>query len=95
MVSHTILVTHASRTGAIQASAWLPEAVDFIHPVRSMVRPVSEAQFGGVLDLKKIPSLGDRIKFVISVLLGVCEKGDHRDWNAITSWSSGLNTKLN
>ncbi|PKN92243.1 MAG: flavodoxin, partial [Chloroflexi bacterium HGW-Chloroflexi-7] len=89
---------------AIQASAWLPEAVDFIsanqhalsqkpfatflvcmtlamkngekyrpfvtdfiNPVRRMVKPVSEAQFAGVLDLKKIPSLGDRIKFGISV----------------------------
>lgn len=117
---------------AIQASAWLPEAVDFVRsnqralsqkpfatflvcmtlampngekyrpfvtdfvkPIRSMVRPVSEAQFAGVLDLKKIPSLGDRIKFAISVLFGVWKKGDHRDWNAINSWASSLNTRLN
>jgi len=112
---------------AIQASAWLPEAVDFIRanqralsqkrfatflvcmtlampngekyrpfvsdfikPVRGMVRPVSEAQFAGVLDLEKIPSLGDRIKFGISVLFGVWKKGDHRDWNAINSWAAKL-----
>jgi len=117
---------------AIQASAWLPEAVDFIRthqgalvqkpfasflvcmtlampngekyrpfvadfikPVRSMVSPVSEAQFAGVLDLKKIPSLGNRIKFGISVLLGVWKQGDHRDWNAIKSWSASLSSKLN
>ena len=117
---------------AIQASAWLPEAVDFVRvnqrilsqkpfatflvcmtlampngekyrpftadfikPVRSMVRPVSEAQFAGVLDLKKIPSFGDRVKFGISVLLGVWKKGDHRDWNAINSWAASLNSKLN
>lgn len=117
---------------AIQASAWLPEAVDFIsanrqtlsqkpfatflvcmtlampngekyrpfvtdfiNPVRSMVKPVSEAQFAGVLDLKKIPSLADRIKFDISVLLGVWKKGDHRDWNAINSWAASLNSRLN
>lgn len=117
---------------AIQASAWLPEAVDFIRtnqitlsqkpfatflvcmtlampngekyrpfvadfvkPIRSMVRPVNEAQFAGVLDLKKIPSLGDRIKFGISVLLGVWKKGDHRDWNAIQTWAASLNSSLN
>ena len=117
---------------AIQASAWLPEAVDFIRtnqralsqkpfatflvcmtlampngekyrpfvtdfikPIRSMVRPVSEAQFAGALDLKKLPSLGDRIKFGISVLLGVWKSGDHRDWNAIDAWASSLKAKLN
>lgn len=117
---------------AIQASAWLPEAVDFIranqralsqkpfatflvcmtlamrngekyrsfttdfiNPIRSMVKPVSEAQFAGVLDLKKIPSASDRIKFGISVLLGVWKKGDHRDWNAIQSWAASLTSKLN
>lgn len=117
---------------AIQASAWLPEAVDFIKtnqrelsqkpfatflvcmtlamksgekyrlfvsdfikPVRSMVKPVSEAQFAGMLDLKKIPSVGDRIKFGISILLGVWKKGDHRDWNSINSWAASLNSKLN
>lgn len=117
---------------AIHASAWLPEAVDFVRvnqrvlsqkpfatflvcmtlamrngekyrhftadfiaPVRGMVKPMSEAQFAGVLDLKKIPSLGDRIKFGISVLLGVWKKGDHRDWNAINTWAASLNSKLN
>ena len=117
---------------AIQASAWLPEALDFIstnqhaisqkpfatflvcmtlamkngekyrpfvtdfiNPVRSMVKPVSEAQFAGTLDLKKIPSLGDRIKFGISILLGVWKQGDHRDWNAINSWAASLNSRLN
>lgn len=117
---------------AIHASAWLPEAVDFVRanqyalsqkpfaaflvcmtlampngekyhpftadfiaPIRSMVKPVSEAQFAGVLDLKKIPSPGDRFKFGISVLLGVWKKGDHRDWNAIHSWAYSLNDKLN
>jgi menaquinone-dependent protoporphyrinogen oxidase len=116
---------------AIQASAWLPEAVDFVRvnqrelsqkpfatflvcmtlampngekyrpftadfikPIRSMVKPVSEAQFAGALDIKKIPLLSDRIKFAISVLLGVWKKGDHRDWNAINTWAASLNSKL-
>lgn len=69
-------------------------AADFIKPVRGMVKPVSEAQFAGVLDLNKIPSVGDRIKFGISLLLGVWKKGDHRDWNAIHTWAASLPAKL-
>ena len=72
-----------------------PFVADFINPVRTMVKPVSEAQFAGTLDLKKIPSLGDRIKFGISILLGVWKQGDHRDWNAINSWAASLNSRLN
>jgi len=72
-----------------------PFVSDFIKPVRSMVRPVSEAQFAGSLDLKKVPSLGDRIKFGISILLGVWKQGDHRDWTAIHSWAASLKSKLN
>jgi hypothetical protein len=42
----------------------------------------SEGLFAGALDIRKIPSFGDRLKFRISVLLGVWSEGDHRDWNA-------------
>lgn len=117
---------------AIQASSWLPEAVDFVRsnqkslsqkpvalfsvcmtlampngekyrphvkdfvrPVRSLVNPFSEGQFKGALDLKKLPSIGDRIKFGISVLLGVWKTGDHRDWEAINTWAVSLKNKLN
>lgn len=126
-VSHLSNYSAVVAGSAIQASAWLPEAVafvrtnqceltqkpfaaflvcmtlamkngekyrpfvaDFMKPVRSMVNPVSEAQFAGALDLQKIPSVGDRIKFGISVLLGVWKKGDHRDWDAINTWAASL-----
>ena len=116
---------------AIQASAWLPEAVDFISshwqalnkiplatfhvcltlamkngekyrslaadfvkPVRLQVKPVAEAQFAGVLDLRKLRSGADRFKFALSVLLGVWKTGDHRDWNAIRSWTEEIIPKL-
>ncbi|HYG57179.1 MAG TPA: flavodoxin domain-containing protein, partial [Symbiobacteriaceae bacterium] len=41
----------------------------WLRPVRELVRPVSEGIFPGALDLRKIPSLGDRLKFRLSVAL--------------------------
>ena len=49
-----------------------------------LVKPVSEGLFAGALDISKIPSFGDRLKFRLSVIFGVWAEGDHRDWNAIT-----------
>src|SRR5512136_3280977 len=56
---------------------------DFLQPVRALVKPVSEGLFAGALDISKISSLSDRLKFRISVIFGVWKEGDHRDWNAI------------
>jgi len=115
----------------IQAGAWLPEAMDFIHknkqelskkqfaaflvcmtlamkngdkfrshvkewmqPVRALVPTVSENVFAGGLDLNKIPSTVDRLKFRLSTLLGVWKAGDHRDWDAIQSWAKELKAIL-
>lgn len=112
---------------AINAAAWLPEAMQFVvahqaelaqkpcatftvcmtmamknaaqyrngviewvAPVRALVKPLSEGVFAGVLDIKKIPSFGDRLKFRISVLFGVWKEGDHRDWEAIRAWAENL-----
>ena len=63
---------------------------DWLAPVRAVVRPVSEAQFAGTLDISKIPSFSDRLKFRLSVLFGVWKEGDHRDWNAIRTWAESL-----
>jgi menaquinone-dependent protoporphyrinogen oxidase len=62
--------------------------------VKDFLKPVSEAQFAGALDLKKLSSLGDRIKFGISVLLGVWKQGDHRDWEAVKDWALELKPEL-
>ena len=66
----------------------------WLDPVRALVRPVSEGLFAGTLDLAKIPSLSDRLKFRLSVLMGFWKEGDHRDWNAIRTWASGLAAQL-
>ena len=115
---------------AIQAGAWLPEAMQFVRthqtalarkpfasflvcmtlamkkgdyreqvaawlaPVRALVHPVSEGLFAGALDTRKIPSLGDRLKFRLSVAMGIWSEGDHRDWNAIRAWAAGISSRL-
>lgn len=112
---------------AINAGAWLPEAMQFVQahqaelnqkpfavflvcmtlamrnadqyrghvadwlaPVRALVKPVSEGLFAGGLDIGKIPSFSDRLKFRLSMLFGVWKEGDHRDWNIIRAWAEGL-----
>lgn len=66
----------------------------WLAPVRSLIKTRSEGLFAGALDIGKIPSFGDRIKFKISVLLGVWGEGDQRNWNAIRSWSMDLTDLL-
>jgi len=66
----------------------------WLEPVRTLVRPVSEGLFAGALDIARIPSFGDRLKFRISVLMGVWKAGDHRDWNAIRAWAMELKPLL-
>jgi menaquinone-dependent protoporphyrinogen oxidase len=67
----------------------------WLAPVRSLVKPVSEGLFAGMLDISKVPSLSDRLKFRMSVAMGVWAEGDHRDWEAIRSWAESLRSLLN
>jgi menaquinone-dependent protoporphyrinogen oxidase len=71
-----------------------PFVVEFLAPVRALVRPVSEGQFAGVLNISKAPSFSERIKFRLSILFGVWTEGDHRDWKAIRSWAESLAPRL-
>lgn len=64
--------------------------VNWMNPVRELVKPISEAYFAGALDISQIPSFQDRLMFHMSVMLGVWTEGDHRDWNAIRAWASEL-----
>jgi menaquinone-dependent protoporphyrinogen oxidase len=67
---------------------------DWLAPVRALVRPVSEGLFAGALDIGKVPSFRDRLKFRLSVAFGVWSEGDHRDWNAIRAWADSLRPLL-
>lgn len=66
----------------------------WLEPVRALVRPVSEGLFAGALDLRKVPSFRDRMKFRLSVALGVWSEGDHRDWRHIRAWAESLRPLL-
>jgi menaquinone-dependent protoporphyrinogen oxidase len=68
--------------------------VDWLEPVRALVKPVSEGFFAGALDIRKVPSLRKRLMFRISVATGVWSEGDHRDWNAIRAWANDLAVRL-
>ena len=76
------------------ADKYRADVADFLEPVRALVRPVSEGLFAGALDISKIPSFGDRLKFRLSVLFGVWTEGDHRDWNAIRAWAESIQPLL-
>ena len=71
-----------------------PAVATWLNPVRALVKPVSTGLFAGVLDIGKISSAGDRLKFRMSVLFGVWKEGDHRDWNAIRDWAARLRPLL-
>jgi menaquinone-dependent protoporphyrinogen oxidase len=80
--------------GMRNGEGYRPFVAEFLDPVRMVVKPVSEGLFAGALDISKVPSLADRIKFRLSVLFGVWTEGDHRDWNAIRTWAESLPARL-
>lgn len=86
----TLCMTLAMKNG----EKYRPDVTEWLSPVRRLVHPVSEGLFAGVLKISKIPSLGDRLKFRLSVLFGVWSEGDHRDWVAIYDWANALHSLL-
>ena len=76
------------------ADQYRSHVATWLNPVHALVRPVSEGLFAGALDIGKIPSFSDRLKFRLSVLFGVWKEGDHRDWNAIRAWAESLRPLL-
>ena len=68
--------------------------MEWLAPVRLITQPVSEGIFAGVLDISKISSLSDRLKFRLSVLFGIWSEGDHRDWDTIGTWVQELPKNL-
>ncbi len=81
-------------TLAMQNGKYRDVVAEWLKPVRALVRPVSEGCFAGVLDISKVPTLKDRLMFRVSVAAGVWSEGDHRDWDAIRAWATGLKPLL-
>jgi len=67
---------------------------DFMIPVRKIVKPISEGLFAGKLEIKKLPSLSDKLKFRISVAAGVWKEGDHINRTEISRWSESISHLL-
>jgi menaquinone-dependent protoporphyrinogen oxidase len=81
-----VCMTLAMRNG----ESYRPIVEEFLKPVRELVKPLSEGCFAGALDISKVPSFSDRLKFKLSVLFGVWKEGDHRDWEVIGAWGDSL-----
>ena len=81
-------------TLAMKKGDYRQQVAEWLNPVRSLVRPVSEGLFAGTLDTRLIKSFGDRMKFRLSVMMGVWSEGDHRDWKAIHAWAESLRPLL-
>jgi len=90
VATFTLCMTLAMKNGEKYRS----DIMNWLAPVRRIAHPVSEGLFAGVLDISKIPSVSDRLKFRLSVLFGVWSEGDHRDWDAIHAWAQGLPQKM-
>jgi menaquinone-dependent protoporphyrinogen oxidase len=90
VATFTLCMTLAMKNG----EKYRPDIMQWLAPVRRIAHPVSQGVFAGVLDISKIPSFSDRLKFRLSVLFGVWSEGDHRDWDAIHAWADELPAKL-
>ena len=60
---------------------------DWMGPVRTLVRPVSEGYFAGALDFSKLSLTPNTLLMRLPVLFGLWKRGDHRDWEAIRAWA--------
>jgi menaquinone-dependent protoporphyrinogen oxidase len=81
-------------TMSMKNSKFRAGVVEWMEPVRALVKPVSEGYFAGKLDLEQVPSLRKNLLFRLSVTFGVWSEGDHRDWNAIRAWTNNLTAAL-
>ena len=76
------------------AEQYRNHVASWLAPVRALVHPVGEGLFAGGLEIRKIPSAADRLKFRLSVLFSVWKEGDHRDWDAIREWTASVRPLL-
>ena len=76
------------------AEQYRSTVMGWVAPVRSLVKPLSEGLFAGMLDFSKLPFNWDTLMFRATVMLGVFPRGDHRDWNAIHAWAESLKPML-
>jgi menaquinone-dependent protoporphyrinogen oxidase len=86
----TVCITMAMKN----AETYRAAVMNWIAPVRALVRPLSEGLCAGRLDFDRMPFNKDTLLFRVSVALGLFPRGDHRDWNAIRAWAESLKPVL-
>ncbi len=97
-----VLITYSTGTGSIKGVAEcireklsdLGENADIAPMMEVTDLSQYRAVFAGTLDIKRIPTLTDKLKFRISVLFGVWKEGDHRDLDSIKNWAKDLKVIL-
>ncbi|HEY3310397.1 MAG TPA: flavodoxin domain-containing protein [Anaerolineales bacterium] len=62
----------------------------WMQPVRNLVQPLSEGYFAGALDFSKLPFTPNVLAMRMVAASGTWKVGDHRDWDAISSWAQKL-----
>ena len=67
---------------------------DWIRPVRTQVKPISEGLFAGRLDFSKLAFNWDTLKLRAVVALRIFPKEDRRDWKAIAAWAESVRPLL-
>ena len=65
-------------------------AAGWVQPVSSLLKPISEGFFPGMLNFEKLPFNLDTLKLRLTVALGIFPRGDRRDWQAVRSWAEDL-----
>ena len=86
----TVCITLAMKN----AENYRAGVADWVAPVRSIVKPLDEGFFAGILDFKKLPFNWDTLMLRLAVALGIFPRGDNRDWDAIRTWAKGLSSTL-
>ena len=87
----TVCITMAMK----HAEKYRAGVMDWVAPVRALVKPVSEGLFAGKLDFSQLPIGRQTLMLRLMVALSIFPGGDHRDWNAIRAWAQDLKPLLN
>jgi menaquinone-dependent protoporphyrinogen oxidase len=86
----TVCITMAMKN----AENYRAGVMEWVAPVRALVKPLREGLFAGRLDFSKLSFNWDTLMLRFTVALGIFPRGDHRDWNAIRVWAEGLSPLL-
>jgi menaquinone-dependent protoporphyrinogen oxidase len=86
----TVCITLAMKNGEQYRSG----VREWSAPVRTLVKPLSEGFFAGMLDFSKLPFNWDTLMLRMTVAFGIFPRGDHRDWNAIRAWAESVHPLL-